>query len=171
MNSSTSTLSGITAITGMTSFFQEASDMGKQSLLAVTPADMASLTRRADNTKIHAKRSVKVMKFGDAATAVAPAPEKKKKKQKIRAGSAQEEEALVKMVMLIMDCGDLVDEIGKLTLVLLAEEKREEAKSLQKQVRTHVECLEKTKNLLGEVCSEMKIPQVDDYSWLILPVC
>ena len=141
--------------------------MGKQSLLAVTPADMASLTRRADNTKIHAKRSVKVMKFGDAAASVTPAPEKKKKKQKIRAGSAQEEEALVKMVMLIMDCGDLLEEIGKLTLVLLAEEKKEEATNLQKQVRTHVECLKKTKDLLGEVCKDVEIPQVDDYSWLI----
>lgn len=146
---------------------QEASDMGKQSLLAVTPADMASLTRRADNTKIHAKRSVKVMKFGDVASVTSNMPEKKKKKQKIRAGSAQEEEALVKMVELIMSCGDLFEEIGKLTQVLLAEGQVEEAKKLQRQARKHVNCLEKTKSQLGEVCAEMTIPVLDDYSWLL----
>lgn len=101
MASNTSALSGITAMTGMTSFLQEASDQGSQSLLAVTPADIASLSRRADNTSIHAKGSIKVMHFG--ASASSPAPEKKKK-QKIRAGSAQEEEALKKMVSLIMGC-------------------------------------------------------------------
>ena len=143
-----SNTSGITAITGMTSFLQEASDQGAQSLLAVTPADIAALSRRADNTSIHAKRSIKMMRFGTNETP-APAPEKKKK-QRIRAGSAQEEEALNKMISLIMDCQPLYEEINQLEQVLDSEGKREEAEALREQVNLHKECLAKAKERLGE---------------------
>ena len=142
-----SNVSGITAITGMTSFLQEASDQGTQSLLAVTPADIAALSRRADNTSIHAKRSIKMMRFGGNETPT-PTPEKKKK-QRIRAGSAQEEEALKKMVSLIMDCQSLFEEIDQLVQVLDSEGK-EEAEALQEQVNVHKECLAKAKERLGD---------------------
>lgn len=168
MASNTSALSGITAMTGMTSFLQEASDQGSQSLLAVTPADIASLSRRADNTSIHAKRSIKVMHFG--ASASSPAPEKKKK-QKIRAGSAQEEEALKKMVSLIMGCGDMMEEVGNLTQLLLIEGKEEEAVTLQKQVKTHLDVLAKAKKRLGVSMEYPSLPLTEDYDWLISLVC
>lgn len=168
MASNTSALSGITAMTGMTSFLQEASDQGSQSLLAVTPADIASLSRRADNTSIHAKRSIKVMHFG--ASASSPAPEKKKK-QKIRAGSAQEEEALKKMVSLIMGCGEMMEEVGNLTQLLLIEGKEEEAVTLQKQVKTHLDVLAKAKKLLGVSMECPSLPLTEDYDWLISLVC
>lgn len=167
MASNTSALSGITAMTGMTSFLQEASDQGSQSLLAVTPADIASLSRRADNTSIHAKRSIKVMHFG--ASASSPAPEKKK--QKIRAGSAQEEEALKKMVSLIMGCGDMMEEVGNLTQLLLIEGKEEEAVTLQKQVKTHLDVLAKAKKRLGVSMECPSLPLTEDYDWLISLVC
>ena len=168
MASNTSALSGITAMTGMTSFLQEASDQGSQSLLAVTPADIASLSRRADNTSIHAKRSIKVMHFG--ASASSPAPEKKKK-QKIRAGSAQEEEALKKMVSLIMGCGEMMEEVGNLTQLLLIEGKEEEAVTLQKQVKTHLDDLATAKKLLGVSMECPSLPLTEDYDWLISLVC
>ena len=168
MASNTSALSGITAMTGMTSFLQEASDQGSQSLLAVTPADIASLSRRADNTSIHAKRSIKVMHFG--ASASSPAPEKKKK-QKIRAGSAQEEEALKKMVSLIMGCGEMMEEVGNLTQLLLIEGKEEEAVTLQKQVKTHLDVLAKAKKRLGVSMECPSLPLTEDYDWLISLIC
>lgn len=168
MASNTSALSGITAMTGMTSFLQEASDQGSQSLLAVTPADIASLSRRADNTSIHAKRSIKVMHFG--ASASSPAPEKKKK-QKIRAGSAQEEEALKKMVSLIMGCGEMMEEVGNLTQLLLIEGKEEEAVTLQKHVKTHLDVLAKAKKRLGVSMECPSLPLTEDYDWLISLVC
>lgn len=142
-----SNASGITAITGMTSFLQEASDQGTQSLLAVTPADITALSRRADNTSIHAKRSIKMMRFGTSETST-PAPEKKKK-QRIRAGSAQEEEALKKMIGLIMDCQPLYEEIDQLERVLNMEGKEEEVQALRQQVSIHKECLDKAKERLG----------------------
>lgn len=156
-------------MTGMTSFLQEASDQGSQSLLSVTPADIASLSRRADNTSIHAKRSIKVMHFG-ANAAPAPTPEKKKK-QKIRAGSAQEEEALKKMVGLIMECGEMMEEVGHLTQLLLIEGKEEEAVALQKQVKTHLDVLTKAKERLGASIECPALPSVEDYDWLIWLVC
>ena len=168
MASNTSALSGITAMTGMTSFLQEASDQGSQSLLAVTPADIASLSRRADNTSIHAKRSIKVMHFG--ASASSPAPEKKKK-QKIRAGSAQEEEALKKMVSLIMGCGEMMEEVGNLTQLLLIEGKEEEAVTLQKQVKTHLDVLAIAKKRLGVSMECPSLPLTEDYDWLISLIC
>lgn len=169
MASNTSALSGITAMTGMTSFLQEASDQGTQSLLSVTPADIASLSRRADNTSIHAKRSIKVMHFGASATP-SPTPEKKKK-QKIRAGSAQEEEALKKMVSLIMGCGEMVEEVDHLTQLLLIEGKEEEAVSLQKQVKTHLDVLAKAKDRLGGSMECPSLPSTENYDWLTLIVC
>ena len=169
MASNTSALSGITAMTGMTSFLQEASDQGSQSLLAVTPADIASLSRRADNTSIHAKRSIKVMHFGASASS-SPAPEKKKK-QKIRAGSAQEEEALKKMVSLIMGCGEMMEEVGNLTQLLLIEGKEEEAVTLQKQVKTHLDVLAKAKKRLGVSMECPSLPLTEDYDWLISLIC
>ena len=168
MASNTSALSGITAMTGMTSFLQEASDQGSQSLLAVTPADIASLSRRADNTSIHAKRSIKVMHFGASASSPAPV---KKKKQKIRAGSAQEEEALKKMVSLIMGCGEMMEEVGNLTQLLLIEGKEEEAVTLQKQVKTHLDVLAKAKIRLGVSMECPSLPLTEDYDWLISLVC
>lgn len=102
--STAASTSGISAITGMTSFFQEAGETST-SLLSVSPVeDMSALSRRAGNTEIHAERSVKVMQFGAGIPAVA---KQQKKKQRIRPGSAQEEEALNKMVELIMNVGEL----------------------------------------------------------------
>ena len=66
---------------------------------------MSALSRRAGNTEIHAERSVKVMQFGSGAPAAAKQQQKKKKR--IRPGSAQEEEALNKMVELITDVREL----------------------------------------------------------------
>ena len=74
----------------------------------------------------------------------------KKKKQRIRAGSAQEEEALNKMISLIMDCQPLYEEINQLEQVLDSEGKREEAEALREQVNLHKECLAKAKERLGE---------------------
>ena len=54
--------------------------------------------------EIHAERSVKVMQFGSGAPAAA---KQQKKKKRIRPGSAQEEEALNKMVELITDVREL----------------------------------------------------------------
>ena len=96
--------SGISAVTGMTAFFQEAGEVSS-SLLSVSPVeDMSALSRRAGNTEIHAERSVKVMQFGSGTPAAA---KQQKKKKRIRPGSAQEEEALNKMAELITDVREL----------------------------------------------------------------
>ena len=168
MASNTSALSGITAMTGMTSFLQEASDQGSQSLLAVTPADIASLSRRADNTSIHAKRSIKVMHFG--ASASSPAPEKKKK-QKMGAGREEEEEGLKKKGRLISGYGEMMEEVGNLTQLLLIEGKEEEAVTLQKQVKTHLDVLAKAKKRLGVSMECPSLPLTEDYDWLISLIC
>ena len=108
------------------------------------------------------------MHFG--ASASSPAPEKKKK-QKIRAGSAQEEEALKKMVSLIMGCGEMMEEVGNLTQLLLIEGKEEEAVTLQKQVKTHLDVLAKAKKRLGVSMECPSLPLTEDYDWLISLVC
>ena len=92
-----SAMTGITAISGMTSFFQDSAESRGNSLLSVTPVEsLAELSKRADNTNVHAERSVKVMKFGKDVTME---KKEKKKKMRIRAGSPQEEEALKKILI------------------------------------------------------------------------
>ena len=105
--STNASMSGISGVSGMTSFLQEAG--GKSSaLLSVSPVeDMSALSRRAGNTEVHAERSVKVMQFG---AGVPQAMKHQKKKQRIRPGSVQEEEALNKMAELIMNVSNLRSE-------------------------------------------------------------
>ena len=102
-------LSGISVVSGMTSFLQEAGDKSR-ALLSVSPVeDLSALSRRAGNTDVHAERSVKVMHFG---AGVPQAAKQQKKKQRILPGSVQEEEALNKMVELIMDVDHLRGEVS-----------------------------------------------------------
>ena len=123
-----SAMTGITAMTGMTSFFQDSAE-GNSSLLNVTPVEsIAELSKRADNTDVHAKRSVKVMKFGKD---VQVEKKDKKKKMKIRAGSPQEEEALMKMVELITNIKEVKVEILELIECLIILHHVQEATRLQ----------------------------------------
>lgn len=123
-----SAMTGITAVSGMTSFFQDSAEGNTSSLLNVTPVEsIADLSKRADNTDVHAKRSVKVMKFGKEIQV----EKKKVKKMKIKAGSPQEEEALMKMVELITDCAELVIEVREMIECLLVTQQQKEAALLQ----------------------------------------
>lgn len=124
-----SAMTGITAISGMTSFFQDSAENRGNSLLSVTPVDsIAELSKRADNTNVHAERSVKVMKFGKDVTVE---KKEKKKKMRIRAGSPQEEEALKKMVELLTDVKELKRDIVEFIECLLTVHQVQEAKQLQ----------------------------------------
>ena len=124
-----SAMTGITAISGMTSFFQDSAESRGNSLLSVTPVEsLAELSKRADNTNVHAERSVKVMKFGKDVTME---KKEKKKKMRIRAGSPQEEEALKKMIELLTDVKELKKDIVVFIECLLAVHQVKEAQQLQ----------------------------------------
>lgn len=127
-----SAMTGITAVSGMTSFFQDSAEGNTSSLLNVTPVEsIAELSKRADNTDIHAKRSVKVMKFGKD---IQVEKKEKKKKMKIRAGSPQEEEALLKMVELLTVWTELKTEVSEMIECLLMIHRREDAVLLQVRI-------------------------------------
>ena len=134
---------GISAITGMTAFFEPGRTAN---VLGVSPVeDIAALSHRAGNTAIHSRRSVKVMQFGES---VATQQKGHGKKHRIREGSPQEKEALVKMADLLMNDKEDESEVASLTEVLLILNHRELAKSLQGQWKEYVQCVNQAKQEL-----------------------
>ena len=148
---------GISAITGMTAFFEPGRTTN---VLGVSPVeDIAALSHRAGNTAIHSRRSVKVMQFGES---LSTQRKERGKKRRIREGSPQEKEALVKMAdLLLNDKGD-DNEVASLTEVLLILQHRELAKTLQGQWKEYVQCVNRAKQDLKMDCTaELKY-----YSWI-----
>ena len=145
-----SAMTGITAISGMTSFFQDSAESRGNSLLSVTPVEsLAELSKRADNTNVHAERSVKVMKFGKDVTME---KKEKKKKMRIRAGSPQEEEALKKMIELLTDVKELKKDIVEFIECLVAVHQVKEAQQLQV-----IECIERIINRENSISILMQL--------------
>ena len=148
---------GISAITGMTAFFEPGRTTNVLGVSSVE--DIAALSHRAGNTAIHSRRSVKVMQFGES---LSTQRKERGKKRRIREGSPQEKEALVKMAdLLLNDKGD-DSEVASLTEVLLILQHRELAKTLQGHWKEYVQCVNRAKQELKIDCTtELKF-----YSWI-----
>ena len=135
---------GISAITGMTAFFEPGRTTN---VLGVSPVeDIAALSHRAGNTAIHSRRSVKVMQFGESSSTKR---KERGKKHRIREGSPQEKEALVKMADLLLNNTEDESEVAALTEALLILQHREQAKTLQGQWRDYVRCVNQAKHDLN----------------------
>lgn len=153
---------GISAVTGMTAFFEPGRTAN---VLGVSPVeDIAALSHRAGNTAIHSRRSVKVMQFGNSVSK----PEKEsKKKRRIREGSPQEKEALVKMAEILMKWEDEEEEVDSLTESLYVFQRQKLAKMLQMEWREYIDCVK-------EAGSEIKMERQDvtlKYQWLGNYIC
>ena len=153
---------GISAVTGMTAFFEPGRTAN---VLGVSPVeDIAALSHRAGNTAIHSRRSVKVMQFGNSVSK----PEKEsKKKRRIREGSPQEKEALVKMAEILMKWEEEEEEVDSLTESLYVLQQQKLAKLLQTGWREYVDCVKEAGN-------EIQIEKQDvtlKYQWLGNCIC